>query len=158
VAATHRGSSNFVVRLVGEGLTELVVNDIGNYSGQLAVRDVVAGRYRLQVDADGPWTIRLTQPVPTPKAKRLPGAISGSGPKVVQVQTDDDLQPIVDVSHRGTSNFVVYLIGYGDTSGSELLVNEIGSYSGQTLVDEMPAGSYLIAVDADGAWTVKFSA
>jgi hypothetical protein len=38
-----------------------------------------------------------------------------------------------------------------------LLVNEIGNYSGQTLVNEMPQGHYLLAVQADGPWTVKFS-
>ncbi len=67
-------------------------------------------------------------------------------------------QPIVDVRHRGESNLVIYLIGYGEeTSGSELLVNEIGNYSGQTLVDEMPEGGYLLAVQADGPWTMTFS-
>ena len=156
VQATHRGSANFVIELVGAG-TELLVNEIGNYSGRVAYADAAAGRYRVKITADGPWTIKFTQPVPTPTAKLVPGTFSGRGPDVLKVRTEEDLQPIVDVRHRGQANFVVELIGYGDSSGSELLVNEIGNYSGQTLVDDMPQGSYLLAVQADGPWTVKFT-
>ena len=69
----------------------------------------------------------------------------------------DDLQPVVDATHRGQANFVVYLIGLGDVSGEQLVVNEIGNYSGQTLVDSMPEGTYLLEVMADGTWSVKFT-
>ena len=62
----------------------------------------------------------------------------------------------MDSRHCDQSNFVVSLIGYSDTSGSELLVNEIGNYTGQTLINTTPAGSYLLAVEADGPWTIKF--
>lgn len=160
VTAQHRGSSNFAVELVspGGGGSDLLVNEIGNYSGQVAVDDAAAGRYRVPVTADGPWTIRFTQPVPTSAAKRVPGTIRGRGPRVVQIRSTQDLQPVIDVRHRGRSNFVVELIGYGDTSGTELLVNEIGNYSGQSLLNDMPEGTYLLAVQADGPSTVKFTA
>jgi hypothetical protein len=159
VTAQHRGSSNFTVELVsrGGGGSELLVNEIGNYRGQVAVEDAAAGRYRVPVGADGRWTIRFTQPVPTSAAKRVPGAVAGRGARVVQIRATEDLQPIINVRHRGQSNFVVELIGYGDTSGYELLVNEIGNYTGETLLDDMPQGSYLLAVQADGPWTVRFS-
>jgi hypothetical protein len=160
VTARHRGSSNFVVELVSPGAgggSDLLINEIGNYSGQVALDEAEAGRYRVPVTADGPWTIRFTQPVPTPAAKRVPGTVRGRGSRVVQIRSSQDLQPVIDVRHRGRSNFVVDLIGYGDTSGTELLVNEIGNYSGQSLLNDMPEGSYLLAVQADGPWTVKFS-
>jgi uncharacterized protein YdbL (DUF1318 family) len=157
VNATHRGSANFIAELVGPGESELLVNEIGNYDGQVLIEDVAAGRYRLKVEADGSWAFRFTQPVPLPDAKRVPGTISGRGPRVIQIRTSEDLQPIIDLRHRGRTNFIVDLVGLGDTSGSELLANEIGNYAGQTLVNEMPAGSYLLSVEADGAWTVKFS-
>ena len=155
--ATHRGSSNFVVELVGPGETDLLVNEIGNYGGQVPIADAATGRYRVKVAADGSWGLRFTQPVPSPRAKQMPGTISGRGPRVVPIRTEEDLQPIIAVRHRGASNFVVEIIGYGETTGSELLVNEIGNYAGETLIDELPAGPYLLAVQADGAWRIRFS-
>lgn len=157
VAAVHRGSSNFIVELVTPGGSELLVNDIGNYSGEIAYAGAAAGRYRLRVDADGSWTVSITQPVPRPRDKTVPTTLSGRGADVVKIRTDEDLQPIVEATHRGQSNFIVSLIGYGDTSGDELIFNEIGNFSGETIVNDMPTGSYLLAVQADGPWTVKFS-
>ena len=157
VASVHRGSSNFVLELIAPGTQELLVNEIGNYSGEVAFANAAASQYRLRVQADGPWTVAITQPVPTPSAKPVPGTFSGRGPKVTKIRATDDLQPIVTSQHGGQSNFVVYLIGYGDTSGQELVVNEIGNYSGETVVTNMPSGNYLLAVQADGPWTVQFS-
>jgi hypothetical protein len=52
------------------------------------------------------------------------------------------------LQHTGTSNFVVYAY---TSSGAELLVDEIGAYNGEVL---LPAGTLLLEVTADGAWTV----
>jgi hypothetical protein len=67
------------------------------------------------------------------------------------------MQPVVTGVHRGRSNFIVHLIGYGNLSGTEYVFNEIGRYRGQTLLDSMPRGSYLVWVQADGAWTLRFT-
>jgi hypothetical protein len=134
-----------------------MINTIGNYAGKVAYADAVAGRYRVAIQADGPWTISISQPVPKPRDKLLPGSIAGRGSDVVKVRVDADLQPVVAAQHRGQSNFIAELVGYADTSGSELLFNEIGNYNGETLVSEMPAGSYLVAVQADGEWSIQFS-
>lgn len=108
------------------------------------------------IKADGAWTFRLTQPVPKANAKEVPGKLTGSGPTVPHVQTVDELQPVVTASHRGASNFIVYLIGIGDLTGTILLFNEIGNFDGEELIEEMPAGGYLLAVEADGNWTLRF--
>lgn len=156
--ATHRGSSNFAVELVGaDGSSELLVNEIGNFSGRVAVADAAGQQYRVKVSADGPWKITFTQPVPTAKAPVMPGVLSGRGADVVKFRTDQDLQLVVEGTHRGQSNFAVYIIGYGDTSGKELVFNEIGNYSGETLINNLPEGPYLLAVSADGPWTIRFS-
>jgi hypothetical protein len=76
---------------------------------------------------------------------------------VIQFRTSRDLQPIVTARHSGESNFVVRLIGYGNLAGGNLLFNEIGNYRGQTLVDDMPRGFYLLAIEADGSWSVGFA-
>jgi hypothetical protein len=156
VTATHRGSSNFVIRLVGSGASELLVNEIGSYSGQVAWGDAKRGRYRIAVEADGSWKLILTQPVPSRKARLIPGGFTGRGSKVIRARTLRDLQPVLTAWHRGQSNFVVYAIGYGNLQGETLLVNEIGNYRGQTLVDDMPRGHYLLAVEADGSWFLGF--
>ncbi len=54
----------------------------------------------------------------------------------------------VKITHRGSSNFIVK--AYTADSG-ELLVNEIGNYSGEQI---MPAGTVLVEILADGAWTI----
>jgi hypothetical protein len=67
------------------------------------------------------------------------------------------MQPIVSATHRGEANFIVQMIGYGTTSGQAYLFNEIGNFHGQTLMDDLPRGSYLLYVQADGAWTIRFT-
>jgi hypothetical protein len=55
-----------------------------------------------------------------------------------------------------TSSFVS-LIGYGGLTGEILVFNEIGNFKGETIADEMPAGDFLLYVQADGRWTLKFT-
>jgi hypothetical protein len=158
VAGVHRGAANFIVRLVAPGGQEaFLFNEIGNYSGEVAWAEAAAGRARLSVEADGTWTISISQPVPRPRDKTVPGTFTGRGTDVVKLRADDDLQPVITSTHRGQANFIVQLIGYGDTSGHEFLVNEIGNYSGETLLPNLSAGNYLLAVQADGPWTIKFA-
>lgn len=159
VTAKHNGQSNFIVDLVGHGAHEFLFNEIGSFKGQTAIENQLdPGKYRAAIDADGDWTLKFEQPVPTSRAKPLPGTLKGHGARVVPVQTNEDLQPVIRGTHRGQSNFIVDVIGYGDVSGYFNLFNEIGRFKGEILADEeMPAGDYLIWVQADGAWTLKFS-
>lgn len=158
VGAVNQGSSNFVVKLVGGGTSELLFNEIGRFTGEVAWEDAAPGRYRLAVEADAAWTLYLSQPVPSPKVRNLIGTFSGHGSKVLRTRTTRRAQPVLKATHRGESNFVVKLLGYGNITGRSLLVNEIGSYSGEVLVDdELPVGYYLVAVTADGDWTLKFA-
>lgn len=157
VTASHTGSSNFVVKLVprGGGSEELLVNTIGNYSGKTLAPEASKGRYRVQVEAGGRWSLRFQQPRPTGGAKVLPAVIQGRGDTVVAVHANEGFQAVVSGAHRGESNFAVHLTGYGNTSGRELLFNEIGTYRGETLVD-LPKGGSLLSVQADGSWSVRF--
>jgi hypothetical protein len=157
VTGEHNGSANFIVELRGRGGADyLIFNEIGSYRGQFAVGDILAGRYRAAVDADGSWTLRFEQPVPSARAQAIPGRITGRGARVVPIRSSADLEPIVTARHRGEANFIVEVIGYGDVTGTILLFNEIGQFKGETLADPMPAGDYLLAVQADGAWTLRF--
>ena len=51
------------------------------------------------------------------------------------------------LTHRGDSNFAVIAYSSG---GADLLANEIGRYSGETL---LPDGTFLIAFSAEGSWS-----
>lgn len=159
VESHHTGSSNFVLQLVGNGHDDLLVNEIGGYDGTVATTDEAkAGRYRLSVEADGSWTVKVQQPTVTGTEKPITQKLSDTGSEVVPVSVGSSMQPVVRAQHRGQSNFAVYLIGYGDVSGTILLFNEIGNYSGEILADqEVPDGTYLVAVEADGRWTLKFT-
>ncbi|CAN5145030.1 hypothetical protein BH20GEM2_BH20GEM2_21500 [soil metagenome] len=156
VGATHSGSANFIVELVPRrgGSDQLLINEIGSYTGEVAYADASAGRYRITVEADGAWQLNLAQPQPRPSAARLPGRIRGEGSTVTLILTEQDFQAVVSARHRGQSNFIVEIIGHGDLTGSELLFNEIGNFEGETLT-ELPAGGFLVAVQADGRWTLR---
>jgi hypothetical protein len=52
------------------------------------------------------------------------------------------------ITHNGNSNFAVWSFG---EAGQDLLVNEIGSYSGEVL---WPSGTLLVEITADGKWTI----
>jgi len=57
----------------------------------------------------------------------------------------------VNISHtNGEGNFAV--IGYNDgLFGQDLMVNEIGAYSGEVQVE---SGTYLLEIMADGTWSI----
>jgi hypothetical protein len=68
------------------------------------------------------------------------------------------MTPVVKATHNGQANFIVDVVGYGDLNGYVNLFNEIGHVKGEVLADEeLPAGDYLVWVQADGSWTLKFS-
>jgi hypothetical protein len=158
VSAQASGSSNFVVKIVHSGGSELLVNEIGAYVGQSMWPDATSGKVRVVVDAEGAWKLRFTQPVPSNQATRIPRTLKGVGPRVVSIRTLSKVQPTVKASNNGDSNFVVYLVGYGTTSGQALIFNEIGPFHGETVTDdEIPAGGYLLWVDAVGPWTITFA-
>lgn len=155
VEASHRGGANFIVKLVGRGLDELLVNEIGSYAGTVVAPEVLAGRYRMAIEADGPWSIRYRQPEPTTRAQTLLRTFQGQGSAVIPVRSTEDLEPIISGRNTGSSNFIVSLIAYGDeVTGRELLFNEIGPYGGETLT-RIPVGDYLLAVQAEGQWSIR---
>jgi hypothetical protein len=100
-----------------------------------------------KVEAAGPWSMTVS---PISSARRWDGAapLTGEGDDVVIVA--DGLQPgiaPVTFAHEGDGNFAVW--AYGDESA--LLVNDVGSYTGETLV---PAGTVVVDVTANGPWSM----
>lgn len=146
VTATHAGSRNFFIKSLDASneMSDLLINEIGPYSGTVdfGVTGWSDAPSMLQITADGPWTITLS-PVGTAPA---PGTdLSGTGDWVLRYEGDAG---IATCNHAGESNFVIHFT-HGTTP--DLLVNEIGAYSGKMPIKSGPA---LIAVKADGDWII----
>ena len=171
VLPSHSGSGNFIISIVGEGGDEvLTVNEIGRYTGVRghAVRPaniigLTAGSHRMEVSADGSWTISVVQKFPS-GAQSLPLSVSGNGNDVVTWLKLDEGQPVMSANHTGSGNFIVELI---EASGDAavLMVNEIGGYQGEHLIkvdpnsfgfDPVP-GIYAIIIQADGDWELRLA-
>lgn len=79
--------------------------------------------------------------------------IEGSGATVTE-SFQGDLGPIVlDYEHSGSSNFIVELWDEDLGERAAIPVNEIGAVDGMVAVP-VPASTYSLDVDADGAWSV----
>lgn len=146
-AFSHQGESNFAVWGLDASLerTDLLVNEIGDYTGRvlLDADDWNEPTRSLEITADGPWRVAITA---ASAAKPFSGrTVSGTGDDVVVWNGGVSTALL---THDGASNFAVW--GYvGDWP--ELLVNEIGDYSGT--VRWPGAGLYEIA--ADGRWSIS---
>lgn len=147
---THDGSSNFIVwSLDSEFETiDLLVNEIGSYDGR---RPVNAGWFfepdlvrHLEIDADGSWSITAR---PMSKARALSTSLNGSGDEVVRYEGSAST---LTSTHDGSSNFII--LGFkADGEYNELIVNEIGTYSGTDTID---SETDILDIQADGNWTL----
>lgn len=63
VAITHKGKSNLVVYARGSepGTDIQLLNEIGEYSGSKILSVEVPGKYIVDVQADGAWTLKITK-------------------------------------------------------------------------------------------------
>jgi hypothetical protein len=146
---TEHGTSNFVVQTVdATGDTpDLLVNEIGSYSGTV-IFDVESGSHSVafKVESNGTWTIVIL-PVTRARTWNTSVRLTGKGDDVVQLAVPIGGFATTSVVHSGRSNFVVY--SYTD-SNRDLLINEIGKYNGEI---QLPDGTVLIVVEADGSWS-----
>lgn len=129
------------VVLESDGGESLLVNAIGSYSGQHLINTQTGSMTtKLDVTADSDWTITIED------LSHVSKATKGTGDSVILLEGPGDTAKI---TNHGDGNFVVQ--SYGDDS--ELLVNEIGSYSG-TVSMTLPA---VVQVTSDGTWSFAVS-
>lgn len=151
----NAASRNFIIKSFGRNgeYLDLLVNVVDPYSG---IRPVNLKNYsdsgdvaRLQIEATGSWEITY-YPLNHPfvHALSVPGEFSGSGDDVILLSGKRPDLGIIDGASKG--NFIV--IAYRYTKYLDLLVNEIGSYSGTVIV---PAEADILVVEATGPWTIK---
>jgi len=80
VHATHNGTGHFAITGLDENneFSDLLVNTVGAYDGVTAfgVHSILPTGERLQVSADGDWTIEVQ---PLNSASELPGSGTGNG-------------------------------------------------------------------------------
>jgi hypothetical protein len=141
----HSGTRNFsvVTYTAGGRRLDLLVNTIGSYGGVVPV-NLYNGEEvgEIEITADGSWSIEA---MPVTSLPRFGGAATGSGDTVLVNASGAGR---LDISHSGDRNFIVLSHG----SRRELLVNDIGPYSGTVRVD---SGSVLIEIRADGSWSIR---
>lgn len=132
------------IRADGQDI-DLLVNEIGSYTGVRPL-DFEERPAALKMEASGSWqvVVKVAQ-----KAPIWTGKMTAKGDTVFLIPpgTVAGLDTI-KITHSGRSNFAVW--AYGDRR--ELLVNEIGTYSGEVL---LPSGTVAVVVEADGAWTFE---
>ena len=146
VAASYKGSSNFVIEVLDDGnqTADLLVNTIGSYSGTTSygLNSLGGDATKLKITASGSWTVHVA---PFNEAPSLP--TSGKGDGVFKYE--DSASPTWQITHSGQSNFSVS--EESDASIMGLLVNEIGNYKGTVPAS---AGPSIISITADGKWTI----
>lgn len=148
-AASHSGDSNFAVTTIAEdgSQNDLLVNTIGPYSGTVLFDESDQHSVAFEVTADGSWTITI-KPLTAAFAWDGTAALTGTGDDVARIEPNISGLVSAQVTHSGESNFVVIVYS---ADGPDLLVNEIGNYSGEVLIG---AGAFFLEITADGSWSV----
>lgn len=151
VTATYEGESNFIVYPVdGTGKRGYSwFNQIDSWSGRIFQQNVTKPWAAIAVQTVGDWSITIT---PLSSAKVVnPKSYSGSGSDVIKFNKASKGLKKLTVTHNGDSNFFVRPISSKGKQGYSL-VNEIGAYSGTTL---LPSGTLYLAIIGDGDWTIS---
>jgi len=176
--ATHNGSGEFTVKILGGQAPEISTNTIGAYEGTrvhpVNKRNIFGfglkpGSYTLEISADGDWTTEITQYGYTQGAS-IPLSASGTGngfvgpvmfkPESYTSQGDTAIIPL-KVTHNGSGDFNVTVYSLG--ASLDLVVIKTGVYEGSHSIRirqqdnpnwGLSAGIHILGVEADGDWTV----
>ncbi len=141
---THTGRSNFAVFVFRGTDKQLLINTIGSYGGSRPLTG--PSPIKLQIEADGPWTVRIAPIVCCARS----GEFVGKG-DAVSVQFSAPSASTWDFFHDGKSNFAVFL-----TCGTnrQLVQNRIGAFQGSA-IQIIPPGNCYWEVQGDGNWSLK---
>ncbi|MBK5224587.1 MAG: DUF4214 domain-containing protein [Acidimicrobiia bacterium] len=150
IRSTMGGTSNNVIWARSGSLErgDLLVNEIGAYKGDHLIGYGSSSRVdvrHLEVESGGAWSFAIA---PLSFAQPAGNSIAGRGDTVLRV---DRGPGVVDLSHTGRSNFVIWAY---TRSRSQLVANEIGTFQGQVVLDQAPG---YLQVEADGDWSFRFS-
>jgi hypothetical protein len=141
-AIEYDGRRNFAVKGL-DGEEDLLVNTIGSYSGSVLFDADSGGTTMLEVTASGPWTITISDALLAPPLNA--GANNGTGDAVLLYQGGGTTRAAISGQSEGNFAVVEYSSG-----GSDLLVNEIGSYDGVVPL----VGPALVEITSEGPWSI----
>lgn len=153
---TNNGKSNFVVKLYSspdDGYGNLLVNEIGKYTGSVLAKDGETSAITngiLEIKSSGSWTVKFERLTGNINGK----SVSGTGDTVTGWFDGDSKRKTINFNNSGSSNFIVKI--YNEAGNSELLVNEIGSYSGQTTFLTDSNEKYYFEVKSSGTWSINW--
>ncbi|SER88041.1 polysaccharide deacetylase family protein [Natrinema salaciae] len=134
----------------GSGRSENLLTTSGNATGE-SIMAVESGTYGLEVDADGAWSIDLSQPaVRAADLTDLPVQASGTGSAFVgPLWTVGDARVVA--THDGDGQFIVD--GYGADGSREILAHRTGEFDNSR--SYKAGGVVWLNVEADGDWTLE---
>lgn len=141
---THSGYSNFAVWLYdADDNRDLLINEIGNYTGTVFLDG--ASPLMLNIEADGDWSYEIY------KLEMISqDSFSGKGDYVTGIFYMSGGAQSWHFKHSGDSNFAVWLY---TSEGRDLVINEIGMYDADQIVSV--SGSYaFLVINADGEWEI----
>lgn len=143
----HRARVAGASILVAAGLVGLVgCGGSGGEATTVVVTETVGA------DSADPTTTEaapIQDVVPAP----APMTLTGSGMRIVTVNIARSTPTVIAAKHTGSSNFIVEVLG----EGGEMAINEIGSFRGQVVLASLAHGRHRVKVDADGAWSLRFT-
>lgn len=147
----HSGASNFAIWLMDSNgqIIELLVNEVGDFDGAKAVGISKSGDYILDINADGPWTVYISQPrsqiaqsVPTEDAGLL---FNRSDSNILDYETKDSLE-------LWAERFIM------QTSSADLATVDIFSNDAEMRIDVvMPACNNSSAIEGINAAAMAFA-
>lgn len=142
------GQGPFTVWTVGPDGTrnEQLVGVVGPFSGT-RLFDENSHSTAFSVESDGTWSIEIN-PISSARTWDLSERLTGDGSDVVLVLPPTSADTNTIVRYDGESNFVVSAY---TVSGKVQLLNDVGRLE-ELLV--LPAGTSLIEVQADAAWSL----
>ena len=151
IIGQYTGEDNFIVHPVDsagrQGMSWF--NEIADWSGTVYQAPSSKSWAGFAVKAIGEWTITIAPITSAPLVN--PKSFADNGTKVVKFNKTSTGLKKMTAKHSGEGNFIVIPI---NSKGSRSFsgVNEIGQYSGTTL---LPSGTLYLAVIADGDWTIS---
>jgi len=134
----------------GTGRNENLLTTSGNATGE-SIMAVDDDAYRLEVDADGAWSIDLSQPtVDSDELEDLPLEATGTGSAFVgPLWTEGGIRVVA--THDGDGTFIVD--GYDADGSREILVHRTGEFDNSR--SYKAGGPVWLNVEADGDWTLE---
>lgn len=141
----HSGDGYFGIEAYQGDDSELLVNEVGAYSGK---KWLLAGEYVFDIDADGAWEIVIAPMAIQPSVAQ--DGFSGKGDEISGLFDPPGTQAW-EVSHTGDGYFGILAVCAG---GNELIANEVGKFVGSGVV-RFPKGPCFFEVSANGEFSIK---